>query len=205
MTIHVCTLIWDANQSSKDFSSMYDESWVEKLYRGFRRNLTLPFQFMCWTDRPRQFAEPDIQQVVDPMLGHDGYADCIKPYALGKPMILCGLDTVVTGNIDHLAEYVLEGGKFALPRDPYKPEIACNGVALCPGMVEVHINHRGENDMEHVRKFPHVFIDDIFPGQVKSYKGHIKRRGWGGIKIAYFHGKEKPHEIADRVVKEHWV
>lgn len=205
MTLRVCTLLWDANEQGKDFSSMYDENWVEKLYRSFRRNLTRPFHFICFTDRQRKFDDPDIGQVITPDLGRNGYADCIRPYALNLPMILCGLDTVVVDNIDHLADYCMDGGTFALPRDPYRPDIACNGVSLVPsGMRRVWTEHDGANDMVHVRRYPHVFIDDIFPGQVKSYKGHVKRRGWGGVKIVYFHGKEKPHELSDRVVREHW-
>ncbi len=33
----VATLFWQPNVASRDFSRCYDESWVEKLYRGFRR------------------------------------------------------------------------------------------------------------------------------------------------------------------------
>lgn len=206
MRLHICTLLWDANENSKDFSSMYDESWVEKLYRGFRRNLTVPFSFVCFVDRPRTFAEPDIEQRVLTSEGPLHYGHCIEPYRLDQPMILCGLDTMVIGNIDHLAEYVMSGGRFALPRDPYCPDIACNGVALVPGgMKRVWRGYDGKrNDMEHVRMYDHAYLDDLFPGQIKSYKGHVKRRGYAGVKIVYFHGKEKPHELSDRVVKEHW-
>lgn len=207
--LHVVTLLWDANPLGKDFSSMYDETWVAKLYRGFERNLTLPFRFLCWTDRPRKFkGVRGIGQVVDPALGYGGYADCIKPYQLDKPMVLVGLDTLVLANIDHLAQYVLQGKQFALPRDPYRKEQACNGVALVPtGMRKVFDQHDGiTDDMSQVRKFSHSFLDDLFPGQVKSYKGHIKRYGWPGVRIAFFHGKEKPHELLhDPVIREHWA
>lgn len=205
MKLHVCTLFWDANSESKSFSRMYDESWVEKLYRGFRKHLTQDFTFVCYTDKKRVFSEPSIEQEVIPSLGVGGYADCIKPYALNEPMILCGLDTVVVSNIDHLGMYAVQGGKFALPRDPYKPNIACNGVALVPGgMRRIYDEHRGENDMEHVRRYSHDFIDDVFPGQVKSYKGHVKRNGWTGVKIVYFHGLEKPHELSHSLIKDNW-
>jgi hypothetical protein len=201
----VATLFWQPNAASRDFSRCYDETWVEKLYRGFRRNLTVPFRFVCFVDRLYTFGEPDIEQhaLRDPK---PSYATCIEPYRLGVPMILVGLDTIVTGNIDHLAEYCLTADRFALPRDPYRPIIACNGVALVPtGHRKVATLHRGENDMEWVRKFPHRYIDDLFPGHVQSYKGSVKKSGIGDTRIVYFHGQEKPHQLPQvRWIKEHW-
>ncbi|QOF71470.1 hypothetical protein IG197_27645 [Aminobacter sp. SR38] len=204
--ITVATLFWQPNGASRNFSRCYSEEWVEKLYRGFRRNLTMPFRFVCFSDRPRRFAEPDIEQERIKAERPD-YGTCIEPYRLGVPMILVGLDTVVTGNIDHLADYCLTGDRLALPRDPYKPAIACNGVGLVPaGHRDVAEQHRGENDMEWVRKFPHRFIDDLWPGHVVSFKGHVKRRGMADARIIYFHGLEKPHQLPHvDWIKEHWT
>lgn len=202
--ITVATLFWQANASSKPFSSMYDETWVEKLYRGLARNLTQRFRFICYVDRPRVFAEPIAQrQIANPK---PSYADCIQPFEMGEPMILVGLDTVITGNIDHLAEWALTSDKLALPRDPYNKAQACNGVCLVPGgMSDIATKHRGENDMEWLRKFPHDFIDDLFPGHVQSFKGAVRDRGLGDTRVCYFHGREKPHELpAGHPVLEHW-
>ncbi len=123
-------------------------------------------------------------------------------------VILVGLDTIVTGNVDHLADYCLTADTIALPRDPYMPSRACNGVALVPaGNAHVWTEWRGENDMEWMRRQQHRFIDDLFPGQVQSFTGAVKEQGLGDTRILYFHGAEKPHELAvagDRVVLEHW-
>ncbi|MCF6111995.1 hypothetical protein [Mesorhizobium muleiense] len=202
----VATLLWQPNARSRDFSRCYDEIWVEKLYRGFRRNLTLPFRFICFVDRSYSFTEPDIEQQRIKAPRPD-YGTCIEPYGLGVPMILVGLDTIVTGNIDHLAEYCLTADRFALPRDPYHPKIVCNGVALVPtGHKKLATRHRGENDMEWVRRFPHRIIDDLWPGQVVSYKGHVKKHGIGDTRICFFHGLEKPHQLPHVAwVKEHWI
>jgi len=200
----VATLLWDANRHSEVFSRMYDEEWVHRLYRGFKRNLTIPFRFVCFTDRPRIF-EPGIEQ--DAILAKEpGYGACIEPYRLNEPMILVGLDTVIVGNIDHLAEYCLNEKTLALPRDPNRPEIACNGVALVPaGHKHIAEMHQGQNDMEWVRRFPHVFIDDLFPGEVKSFKRHVKDKGLDAVRICYFHGDEKPHQLpANHPILRYW-
>jgi hypothetical protein len=203
--ITIATLFWQHNDRSKVFSQSYNEEWVEKLYRGFDRNMTVPFRFVCFTDRQRVFSEPIEQvRIRDPK---PSYATCIEPYRLGVPMILVGLDTVVVGNCDHLAEHCFASNVLALPRDPFHPRIACNGVALVPeGMKRIGLEHRGQNDMEWVRSFPHEMLDDIFPGEILSYKVHVKKNGLGNARIVYFHGQEKPHQLPDvEFIKRHWV
>ncbi|MGA0604869.1 hypothetical protein ACO2Q0_02625 [Phenylobacterium sp. VNQ135] len=184
---------------------MYTTEWVEKLYRGFARNLTRPFRFVCFVNTEHRFAEPIEQALYLPP--EPTYADCIKPYCLGEPMILVGLDTVITGNIDHLADYCLTADRIALPRDPYKPSRACNGVALVPaGWERIATEHRGENDMDHVRSYPHRFLDDEFPGEVVSYKGSVEANGLGKARVVYFHGERKAHQLpAGHPILEHWI
>src|SRR6185312_8769524 len=115
-------------------------------------------------------------------------------------------DTVVTGDVSHLANYCMTAKKIALPRDPYQPDISCNGVALIPaGQQHIYRNWRGENDMEWVRKHPHDLIDDLFPSQVVSYKAHVKKNGIGDARIVYFHGYEKPHEVKEHWINQHWT
>jgi hypothetical protein len=101
----------------------------------------------------------------------------------------------------------MTGTRLALPRDPYNKRQACNGVALIPaGHERVAATHSGENDMVWVRGFDHVFIDDLFPGQVESYKGGIMRQGLGDARIVYFHGQKKPHQLYHKkLIQEHWI
>lgn len=183
---------------------MYDESWVEKLYAGFARNLTRPFEFILYTDRLREYAAP-VTQVLLPE-GEPNYGWCILPYGLGRPMILVGLDTVVTGNIDHLADYCLTADQIACPLDPYYPHQVCNGVALVPtGWERVAERWNGENDMVWVRKFAPDVIDHLWPGQVVSFKGSVAKEGLGDARIVYFHGDSKPHQLAGvDWIEQHW-
>lgn len=203
--ITIATLLWDANGGSQHFSKMYDESWVCRLLQGFQRNLSLPFRFVLFTDRERHLPAEVIQQRMTAK--QPSYGDCIEPYRLNMPMILVGLDTVITGPVNHLATYCMVADKIALPRDPYSPERCCNGVALVPaGQREVYDDWRGENDMAWLRARPHVFIDDLFPGQVVSYKGQVKKNGLGDARIVYFHGNEKPRELTDQPwIRKHWL
>lgn len=205
--IVIATLLWTPNEASMDFSRMYDERWVEKLYRGVARNLRLPFRFICWSDQPREYVHPEIEQRrirQDP----PDYAACIEPYELNEPMILMGLDTVITGPIDHLADHCFGADRIAVPRDPFYPQTVCNGVALVPaGQRWVFDQHQGENDMEWIRGNREKFavIDDLWPGEVVSFKGHAMDYGVGLAKIVYFHGQMKPHELGHLPwIEEHW-
>lgn len=208
--ITVAVPFWQTNQHSKSFSSRYNESWVERLYRGFARNLTVPFNFVVFTDRVREYSVPVSQELLSNPT--PGYADCLEPYRLGEPMILVGLDTVITGNIDHLADYCLTADKIALPLDPYNRARTCNGVALVPaGLDWIWHDFDGDGgdqaDMVWLRKQNCAVLDEAFPGHVVSYKGHVKANGLGGARIVYFHGQEKADQIADQTpwVREHWA
>ncbi len=186
---------------------MYSTDWVEKLYRGFARNLTQPFDFVCFTDQLRDYKEPIRQALLSSSV--PTYADCLQPYAMNAPMILVGLDTVVTGNVDELADYAMTRDIPAYPRDPYNAQQVCNGVGLVPNGYDwvwsgFDGNKRPQADMERIRQTRHNILDDIFPGQVVSYKGEVKKNGLGDARIVYFHGQEKPHELDDDWLMESW-
>lgn len=217
----VATLLWDANQHSFDWSRGYTEEWVVKLRAGFRRNLSMPFNFVCYVDHYRDMPDDIIQ--VNIFSAVPSVKDCIQPFELNEPMILVGLDTLVIRNIDHLAEYCLRGDSFTypmlLPRDPFHTDgRACNGVCLVPRGYDFVWRHRsGHDDMTECRRWPHRLIDDVFPGSVKSYKGHVMGlipgrpahmntpMGIDGVDIVYFHGRPKMAELLDKdFVRDHW-
>jgi hypothetical protein len=200
----VATCFWDANEGSQSFSRCYSELWVEKLYRGFKRNLSVPFRFVCFVDRERKFKEPIEQE----LLTHRpiGYGSCVEPFKINEPMIFVGLDTVIVGNCDKFARYCLDGKKLALPKHPFE-DYSINGVVLCPaGQRQIFDDWRGENDMDWMRKWPHDRIDELWPDRVLSYRAHVRgKAALNKARIIYFHGRAKPHEIPhEAFIKEHW-
>jgi len=201
--ITVCAMLWDSNEKSFEFSQCYTEEWAERLYDGLERNLTVPFKMALFVDYERELNRPIEQHLLErrPI----DYGSCIEPYKLPGPKIVMGLDTVITGNIDHLAKWAIAGNAFLLPRDPYAPHQACNGVAICPASLDLWSGWDGENDMDWCRSFPHEMVSNVFPGDVVSYKGHVRDRGIENAKIVYFHGAPKMHELPGIAwVDEHW-
>jgi hypothetical protein len=214
--ITVATCLWDANQNSHYFSRCYSDEWVDKLYRGFARNLTVPFEFVLFTDKPRKFNERIKQQ---PLVSKNPDYGCFtEPYKLNEPMILVGLDTVIVGNIDHFADYCMSADKIALLRDPksYRlkdqgyPDQSINGVAFVPrGWRRIYDEWTGGNDMLHLRKYPWEPIDDKWPReQIVSYKLSVRPNGdalYPDTRVVFFHGKPKPSELTHLDwVKTHW-
>lgn len=202
----VTTCLWDANEHSHNFSRCYDESWANKLYAGFKRNLTAPFRFVVYTDRERRFAPGIEQRRISMQEPH--YGACIEPFASNEAQIFCGLDTVIVGNIDHLAQHALTATKPAVPKDPFFPETTTNSVVIAPKGCKAMLfdGWSGQNDMDWIRSCDCDLLDTLFPKQIVSYKGRVQ---WIGIedetRVVFFHGSRKPHEL-DRIdfIREHW-
>ena len=53
--------------------------------------------------------------------------------------------------------------------------------------------------------FDYEWLDDLFPGQIKSYKVQVVPPDLGDTRIVYFHGNPKPHML-DHLpwITEHW-
>lgn len=202
--LFVCSLLWEPNKHSHPFSKVYNEAWVEKLYDGFARNLSVPFRFRLFTDRFRDYGRPIEQERLEhkPIT----YGSCIEPFKLNEPSIIVGLDTVIVRNIDNMAKYCLTGEAVAVPRDPNHADRVCNGVALVPGgNRQIYDAWKGENDMAFLRATKGLKLtDDLFPGQLISYKAHYRKNGLGDARIVYFHGQPKMDAIRDEEILRHW-
>lgn len=206
MMLNIACCLWDANDKSQSFSRCYDETWVEKLYRGFARNLTVPWRLVVFTDRERVFREPIEQERLE--RNPPDYGSLIEPFKLNEPTIVCGLDTVILQNIDHMADYCLKPGKVALQRHPSIPELTINPVVFVPAGHRGIFDHwDGENDMEWLRRQDTIATDDLWPGEILSLKLHdVRRKGTQGARIVYMHGEPKmPALMHLDWVKQNWV
>jgi hypothetical protein len=208
--LNVACCLWDPNARSQEFSRCYDESWVEKLYRGFARHLSLPFRFVCFTDRERSFSSGIEQEFLRTEVPH--YGCLIEPFRLNEPTIICGLDTVIVGNLDHFAAYCLEADRPALPGHPTnKPKFGfINPVVFSPaGFGWLYDEWHGENDMDYLKRRDFNDASELWPGQLLSLKLHQVVLGStppADARIIYFHGRQKPHELGNvGWINQHWV
>lgn len=210
MPLNVACCLWEPNSKSQSFSLCYDESWVEKLYRAFRRQLTKPFRFVCFTDRARSFCAGIEQERLATRVPH--YGCLIEPFRLNEPTIICGLDTVLVRNVDHFAAYCLSADRPALPGHPTnKPKFGfINPVVFVPaGFRWLYDEWRGENDMDFLKRRDFNDTGELWPGQLLSLKLHNVVLGSmppPDARIIYFHGRSKPHELGNcGWIKDHWI
>ena len=201
--ITVATVLYKATSQTPPWSRCYSEAWVDRLYRGVARNYQNEFKFVCLTDKHYEFSE-DIQ--IQP-LQHTRWATaCLQLHAVkADRLVLMGLDTIIVGDLTELFAY---RGALAIPRDPYRPQNPCNAVVLSTTREDI-AESNATSDMNALELFEHEYLDDLFPGQVLSYKAHV-RDGNGdalpeGVRIIYFHGEPKPHLLTDRKwIQENW-
>lgn len=93
----------------------YPEHYVNRLYNSVKRNMTIPFQFHCCTDKPAGIhedihiipfpASPGLPNgrwphvIVKLMLTQDGFGDLVGP------TLFLDLDIIITGNMDCFFSY----------------------------------------------------------------------------------------------------
>lgn len=98
--------------------SKYSSEYVNKLYSMCKRHLTVPFEFVCFTDDLRGI-DSNITSIALKQIGVSGW--WYKPMFFDKNFPLDGtllymdLDIVICGNIDHLFTY--QPDKFCIIRD----------------------------------------------------------------------------------------
>lgn len=214
MRLTIACCLWQSTANTPDSSACFGESWVVKLYNGWCRNLTVPFDFVCFTDRKRKLPKEIGQEIfrsARDQAAHYGWM--IEPYRLNVPMILTGLDTVIVGNCDHYAEYCLHGEKIALLRHTkpkWRDVQSINGVQFVPmGWRHIYdewaFNGSQENDMVWLRRYAWLPIDDHWPGEIISFRWVQENRLPPEARIVFGHGTAKPHlHPGLKWVQEHW-
>lgn len=99
--IKICTLY---------FEGKYTPDYVEKLYNSLKRNCTLPFEFICYSDNPNVKAD-----VVIPLIKHSGikkhwykltyFNSLFANQKPGDEVIIMDIDQVIVNNIDDMIGY----------------------------------------------------------------------------------------------------
>ena len=233
--ITIVTALFDGRQTGVPHStSVYNTDYVEKLYRGFQRNLTIPFEFICLVDQNYYFEENIIAERFKRSVDQYGWLSLMEVYRpdLCKGVrFTVGLDTIITGPLDDIVSSRV--AKLGVCTDPIYPDKICNAVTLSTpefckefwGMWEGNELQlipesrlwqdnlpSAPSEMVLMRKFygNSPRIDRVFPGRIVSYKVQIRDSAVpagvvSGASIVYFHGHPKPHHLTgEQWVQENW-
>ena len=224
--ITVVTALFDGRNTSVPHSvGFYNPEWVDKLYRGIKRNYTRPFDFVCLTDQNYKFKEPIRQERFSRSIDQYGWMSLMEMYrpdiCTGKRFTI-GLDTILTGPLNDILH---NDCRVALCQDPFSPKMVCNAVTLAsPEFAEEFWHYWLNNEAEVLQKdkmfdapsemmtFRRLYndvprLDTIFKGRILSYKAHIlpKPERIPDTSIIYFHGSPKPHELHEDWIRKNWI
>ena len=198
----------------------YPPGYVDKLYRAVERNMTVKHRFVCLTENADGIHK-DIFTM--PLFGNfRGWWNKMLLFR-GVPgihgrIIWLDLDTLITDNIDFLAEY---NGSFAMLRDFYRPQFGASGIMLLKNGINHWIWNRFEASRKHFETQYHGdqeainvimqkeckrpdFLQDLFPNKIVSYKVHCQNKIPVGSAIICFHGRPRPHEADHAWIRDYW-
>jgi hypothetical protein len=210
----------------------WEAEYVNRLFRGVSRQLTPEARFACFAQDMRKITrgiDPELGIEVLPLLSPSWLGCLPKLYAFSPTTGLKGrvlvfdLDTVIVGSLDDIASYDgplatrawfkglsqrkpvwLSGGDLLsfeaganqmfwdlLSSDPVAIEEETGGRERY-----VYRNYASQID----------YWQDLFPGQVVSYKNDVKRRGLPeNARVVSCHGNPRPHKIKEEWAKENWI
>ena len=77
----------------------YDASWVEKLHNSVKRNISIPFKFICLSDCEVPCDRIELDMTDD---GFWSKMQLFKPGQFIGPVLYIDLDTVVCNTIDDI-------------------------------------------------------------------------------------------------------
>ena len=170
----------------------YSSEYVNKLYRMVKRNLTVEFEFVCFTES-RKHIDPEIR--VEPLPPTDTPGWWFKPYFFASELPLKGtilyfdLDVIVFENIDNLFDY--KRGQFCIIRDfnrsqrPNFDRINSSVFRLETGMFDTLWQQFKQNPPFHMQQnrgeqdwmFRHIKSFTYWPDEwIQSYKWEMRDR-----------------------------
>jgi hypothetical protein len=211
------------------WGTLFSAEYVNKLYNAVERNVTVPHTFTCFTENP-EGVECNTQPFLNALPTWWYIIGLFnRDHGFEGKVLYMDLDTVITGNIDHIISLDTD---FAITEDFYRPKGLQTtfimwkpewGYYLWDKYLQVAPSNPGPHFMRGTNGFIETYtkdkdvdiFQDEFPSEFISYKVHIKDKHKrmrdlpGNIdtaKIICYHGKPRPHEMRNLVwMKEHWI
>lgn len=188
----------------------YDHTWVNRLYRSVKANMTISHRFICYTDDASGIA-CNTRPLPRGLSGWWSKISLFRPFLIGGPVLYLDLDTLILGNLDFVLSYK---GDFAILRDFYRPDGYGSGVMLWntpqmhvwqkwleSGMPDHPLGDQGWIEA----MIPNADrLQDLFPGKFVSFKVHCENGmppSDHRAAVLSFHGTPKN----DSFPVEHWV
>lgn len=199
---------------------VYDYKYVNSLANSVKSNVTEKISFVCLTDAPDGMDRSLVDEIVPLTDGMPKWWSKIELFKAGLfdgyRVFFLDLDTVVVGNIDHILKCETE---FMALKDFYGHYTMGSGLMMWDGDAVPPVYTRFMVDPARIIRNTvggdQVFIgdtvsrleyfQDVFPGEIVSYKVHCRNSTPPNAKIVCFHGEPKPHNISDGFLRRYWL
>jgi hypothetical protein len=189
---------------------VYSPIWVERLVRQAREHLR-PSRIVCLTDTPLTCCETI-------PLAHDwatwfSKIELFRPGLFSGPTFYVDLDSLILGSIAELERLIVEHGRLMMLDDLYEPEQPASGIMAwvpSPETSRIYSDfvrdpaagmRTRDGDGGWIGQYPHLRLQNLFPGVFRSFKADKLDAGPGDTKICCFHGTPKFNDL-DPV---HWA
>lgn len=205
-------------------SEKYSPEYVNRLFYAVKRNLTIPFQFSCFTENADGL-EPDIHTI--PLkftnVGEHIAGWWFKPYmfassynGLSGRVLYLDLDTLITGNIDNIAAST---ESFVVLRDFMHPQNNNMGSGVMawnaedvehiwsafynndPAAIARSFHPHGDQRFIQRERKERAYWQDLFPGEVVSFKLHCREGLPDDARVVCFHGNPSIPESISTTTK----
>ncbi|EGR28206.1 hypothetical protein IMG5_181350 [Ichthyophthirius multifiliis] len=209
------------------WGTRYDSEYVNKLYRGIKRNTTKQYFFYCFTDNneglDQNIIPENLQENWPKWWGKATLFSLESQDLQGDMNFYIDLDMIITGNIDNLLEYQ---GNFAILNTG---DIACekqhkNGYnssiiiwnKKCNQLNQIYNELKQNYNIitKFIVRFDYWlemniqnadFIQDLFPGQASDYLKECQQQLPQNTKIVCFPRKPKPEDYPSEWIKQYWI
>lgn len=193
----------------------YDHNYVNRLYQMCKRQLSVPFKFLCFTDDPSGL-KCESRKLPNGLVGWWNKLYLFKSGLLKGKVLYLDLDTIIIDSLDFVSSFE---GDFAILRDFYRPEGYGSGVMLwnkAPDLWD-EWNKAGKPDhglgdqgFVEKRIKNALRLQDLFPQKFVSFKADCSEKIPEGAAVVCFHGVPKPHQLdpdylVDLELLDHWV
>ena len=200
--------------------------YVNKLYFGVKRHLSISHRFVCLTDRIK--GEGFAKGVELLCLDVPNWRWNLKKMFLYKPdnglygrVLAFDLDVVIIGNLDDIARY---RGEFATCEAAYhRGRMGGSLLGFSSGFGLTRLweplisnprrveNKTGGSERKYLglqlKNKDVDFWQDLYPGQVLSYKVDCQKGVPENARVIRFHGRPRPHDVVDnhKWMRENWI
>ena len=201
------------------------ERYVLRLRNMLRRNSTMPYRFVCFTDRDELLKTnfDDIEMVRIPEIAKNLRKNFVKFWVYAKDngidgrVILFDLDMIILNNIDDMLAYPgvwcgikafrstvhhLGGGMVSFQKK--KCEWLWDELYNNREMWEMKCRGNERFVYEALLSSTTDTWQDLYPNALVSYKRQCLTGIPKDARIVAFHGKPRPHEVMDKWVKKYW-